>query len=64
MNDVYLTIINPKSLIQSFKTRQNFEDWLDLGTREDLIWTLKAFEKEELYEICLIIKNKILTLHS
>lgn len=63
MDDAYLAIINPKRLLQSFETRQSFEDWLDLGTREDLIFTLKAFEEQELYEICLIIKNKILSLH-
>lgn len=61
MNNIetaYLSILNdPKTL---FSKIDNFDTWLDLAEcKKDLIDTLKAFEEEELFEQCIIIKNKI-----
>ena len=55
----YIQIINPKYLIKYFKTQERFEEWLMLGTKQDLLCTLKAFEKEEMYEQCILIKQFI-----
>lgn len=53
----YLNLIeNPKELLSKIP---DFNEWLDLGSKEDLICTLKVFEREELYEECAIIINKI-----
>jgi hypothetical protein len=62
INEVYLELINPINLITNFKTQDEFKDWLDLGSKEDLKHTLKAFEECELYEHCQIIKNKIVNI--
>ena len=56
MNDVYLELIKPQNLRSKIK---DFEDWLELGTLEDLKCTLKVFETEEMFEECVIIKNKV-----
>jgi hypothetical protein len=62
INEVYLQIANPVNLVSHFRTRKEFENWLDIGTKKDLECALKAFEKEELYEYCEIIKNKIINI--
>lgn len=61
MNNIetaYLSILNdPKTL---FSKIDNFDTWLDLAEcKKDLIDTLKAFEDEDLFEQCSVIKNKI-----
>lgn len=62
INEAYLQIVNPINLVSHFKTQKEFENWLDIGTKKDLECALKAFEKEELYEYCEIIKNKIINI--
>ena len=53
----YLNLVeNPKELLSKIT---DFNEWLDLGSKEDLICTLKVFESDELYEECAIIRNKI-----
>lgn len=59
MNDIYLEIIEPNKIITNFETIEDFEEWLELGTKEDLLATLKAFEEAELYEYCQIILNRV-----
>jgi hypothetical protein len=56
MNDIYLELIKPQNLRSKIK---DFEEWLDLGTLEDLKCALKAFETEEMFEDCITIRNKI-----
>jgi hypothetical protein len=56
MNDAYLEIIKPQNLRPKIK---DFGEWLDLGTLEDLKCALRVFETEEMFEDCVIIKNKI-----
>ena len=57
MNTHYEQLVNPKVLHSKI---ENFDEWLDLGTQEDLKACLKAYEDAEMYEQCIIIKNKIL----
>lgn len=56
MDELYLELTNPQVLRPKI---ENFSEWLDLGTLEDLECTLKAFELEEMFEDCVLIKNKI-----
>lgn len=45
----------PCNFVQLFKSMEEFEDWANLGTAEDVYCTLKLFEKQELYEYCSIL---------
>ncbi len=47
----------PCNFVHIFKTMEDFEDWARLGTAEDLLVTLKLFEKDELYEHCIVLKK-------
>lgn len=49
----------PSNLFKAFKSMQEFRQWCEEGTKEDLECTLRAFEYEELYEHCSII-NQVL----
>lgn len=59
LQKIYEYITHPRNLLKYFKTREDFIKWLDLGSKEDLEYALEAFEKEELYEYCVIIRDKI-----
>ena len=59
LENEYLNIIEPENLIQEFKNDEEFIEWLNLGTKEDLKHCLMAFIKAELYHHCTII-NKII----
>lgn len=59
INSIYKELIKPENIRSFFKTNEEFESWLDTGSNEDLKHTLKAFEDAEMYEDCVIIKNKI-----
>lgn len=53
----YQEIKNPTNLLPHI---EDFEKWLDLAEdKESLEATLLAFQEEELYEQCIIIKNRI-----
>lgn len=57
MNEKYLSLIEPENLIEHI---QDFNEWLDLAeSKKDLVDTLIAFEATEMYEYCVLIKNKI-----
>lgn len=57
MNEKYLSLIEPENLVEHI---QDFNEWLDLAeSKKDLIDTLIAFEVAEMYEYCVLIKNKI-----
>lgn len=59
LNEVYENITDPTEFVKNFKSKQEFIEWLDLGTPEDVECTLEAFEAAELYEYCQIIKDYI-----
>ena len=49
----------PNALLKGFKSKEEFRQWCEEGTKEDLECTLKAFEESEAYEWCGII-NEVL----
>jgi|TARA_B110000091_G_C13584336_1_gene377847 hypothetical protein len=59
MEEMYLDLIQPSSLIELFENTEDFRDWLQMGTREEMGWALKAFERDELYSYCKIIKEEM-----
>lgn len=59
LNIQYEDFIDPQNLIKHFSDENEFREWCKKGTIQDLKCTLEAFEKAELYEICLIIKDEI-----
>jgi desulfoferrodoxin (superoxide reductase-like protein) len=56
---MYLDLIQPKKLIEHFNTDDEFVEWLQLGNAKDLRLTLEAFERDELYSHCKLIKEEI-----
>ena len=50
-------MIIPTNFIQTFKTDNEFIEWANLGSVEDLDCTIKEFEEYELYEYCSILKQ-------
>lgn len=59
INEAYTEIISPEKIRSHFKSNLEFESWLQTGSKQDLICTLKVFQDAEMYEDCVIIKNKI-----
>ena len=64
MNDkeieqLYLDLIQPKKLIEYLGNEEEFREWLRLGTTQELKLALRAFEREELYTHCIIIKEEL-----
>lgn len=59
MEEMYLDLIQPSNLIELFENTDEFRDWLQMGTIEEMGWALKAFERDELYSYCKIIKEEI-----
>lgn len=59
MEEMYLDLIQPSNLIELFENTEDFRDWLQMGTIEEMGWALKAFERDELYSYCKIIKEEI-----
>lgn len=55
----YYSLRHPSKFVSYFKSMQEFNQWCEEGTKEDLQYTLKAFEAEELYEHCVIINEVI-----
>lgn len=55
----YYSLRHPSKFVNYFKSMQEFRQWCEEGTKEDLQCTLRAFEYEELYEHCSII-NQVL----
>jgi ABC-type histidine transport system ATPase subunit len=59
LTQLYVELIIPTSIIEYFKTDEEFKSWCETGDVDDLTYTLKVFENYELYEHCAIIKNVI-----
>lgn len=59
LDKLYLNSTSPNEILKHFSCKEEFEDWLDMGSLKDLYYTLIAFEKSELYEHCALINKKI-----
>lgn len=59
LEKLYLDLIQPSKLITHFTTDMEFVEWLQLGTTDELQWCLKAFERDELFSHCILIKKQI-----
>ena len=57
----YSELINPNKMIELFNTDQEFKEWAEMGTPEDIRAALIAFEKEELVNHCIILKEVLST---
>lgn len=57
----YIELINPNKMIELFNTDQEFKEWAEMGTPEDIRAALIAFEKEELFNHCIILKEVLNT---
>ena len=57
----YIELINPNKMIELFNTDQEFKEWAEMGTPEDIRAALIAFEKEELFNHCIILKEVLST---
>ena len=56
-NDKYEQIINPRNL---FNSKEEFLEFINTDpTKENLQSTLTICEQEELYEFCVIIRDKL-----
>lgn len=57
----YSELINPNKMIELFNTDQEFKEWAEMGTPADIRAALIAFEKEELFNHCIILKEVLNT---
>lgn len=57
LEENYIELINPNVMISMFDTGAEFTEWAEMGTPEDIRAALTAFEKEELYNHCIILKR-------
>lgn len=55
----YSKLIQPTKLIEYFGTPEEFKEWTEKGTPSDLRACLLAFEREELYDHCQVIKETL-----
>ena len=53
----YLDLIQPRTLVEYFKDDVEFKEWAELGSILDLRACLRAFEKDEQFHHCAIIKE-------
>jgi hypothetical protein len=57
--DYYLDLISPNTIIDSFKTDEEFESWCECRSYEYLTDLLKDFVLHERYEHCVVIRATI-----
>ncbi len=55
----YEELINPLWIRSLIKTEERFIDWCNNENIDDLECTLLVFEKEEMWNDCIIIRNVI-----
>jgi hypothetical protein len=55
----YSKLVQPNKLIELFNSPQEFKEWTELGTVSDLRACLIAFEQDELYDHCVVIKETL-----
>lgn len=56
LEEHYSQLVQPNKLIEMFKSREEFIEWAELGTASDLRAALIAFERDELYDHCKMLK--------
>ena len=54
---MYEDFIEPTKIINHFKTDEDFVNWCEMGSNDDLKWALIAFEDAEEYRHCAKIKK-------
>lgn len=59
IDNSYYELIEPTNFRKVIGNEDQFIEWVEMGTKEDLISALKEFENAELYEDCIIIKKYI-----
>lgn len=59
LDQEYEHLIQPHIFITHFSNEESFRHWLRKGCINDLRDTLKAFEREQLFEYCNIIQSEI-----
>ena len=57
----YSKLVQPSKLIEYFNTTEEFKEWAELGTPADLRAALLAFEEDELYDHCKILKDVLVS---
>ena len=57
LDKAYSELVQPNKLIDYLGGTQEFKEWANLGTPQDLRAALIAFEKDGLYEHCVILKE-------
>ena len=60
LEESYVNLVRPSSLIEYFKDDVEFKEWAELGSASDLRACLKAFERDELFHHCSIIKEVLI----
>lgn len=55
----YSKLIQPNKLVEYFNTATEFKEWTETGTASDLRACLIAFEKAELFDHYVIIKETL-----
>jgi len=56
----YLDLVQPSKLVEYFENDVEFKEWAELGSASDLRVCLKAFERDELFHHCSIIKEVLI----
>lgn len=57
---MYSELVQPSKLIEYFEDAAEFREWAELGTPDDIRAALIAFEKDELYDHCKVLKEVLL----
>lgn len=52
-------VIHPANMMRQFESKEQFIEWLELGTVADLKATLNVFEESQHFEECRLIQNVI-----
>jgi len=60
LDKAYSELVQPQKLIDYLGNTEEFKVWAELGTAEDLRAALIAFEKDGLYEHCVILKELLI----
>lgn len=53
--EAYYESLKPEEVILWFNDMNEFKQWVETGTPEQIGWALEDFEKAELYEHCAVI---------
>lgn len=61
MEQAYSELIQPQKLVEYFADDKEFKEWAELGTVKDIKAALIAFEGDELYHHCAILKEVLIT---